>query len=283
MKTLFLILPTIILLAACSSPVKENEGQITEPERDEAPFNETELLVEESEEAEFETTWTRVAEAYIGDYQDLAIMVLKEEGKDEDGQIKVTGYYFYEKHQKNLDLEGTKNPNTGKYILTESYKGKPSGYMEFIPEKPDQSFWAAKKGGEQQDMNVRIFTGGDPYEMTLVIDHGTYGYEHELVFYNDDEAEPETTTDELKVTFIDDEFMAFTLDVVRTNGHLGGVSGIATIDGKKAKYYVPETDNTMLCDLEFDLSVKNEITVKENDCSSWHGAFASFDGTYVKQ
>ena len=241
-----------------------------------------EVEVADDDEDEFETKFTQIVEAYIGDYQKLAIMVLKEQKENEDGQIPVSGYYFYAAHQKNLDLEGTLDPTTGKYALTESYNGKTSGYMEFIPGNEKQSFWSAKKGGEQQEMSTKLLTGGDPEEMTLVINHATYGYEHELVYYNASEDEQGTTTDELNVTFINDEFMAFTIDVIRTNGHLGNVSGVAKINGDKAKFYVPETDETMLCDLDFDLSVDGEITVNENDCTSWHGAYASFDGTYVK-
>lgn len=282
MKHIFYLLIAVVFLPDCSPPEKEQEGQIMEYAGEEDNTEEDEPAPEnESDEEEFETKWTQVVEANIGTSGELAIMILKEQAQNEEGLIEITGYYFYVAHQKNLDLKGTKDPKTGKYILTESYKGKTSGYMEFITGKPDQSFWAPSKGGEKQDMSAKNLTGGDPYEMTLTLNHGNYIYEHEVTMMTGEENW--NNTDELKVTFINDDYMAFDINVVRTNAHLGAVSGIARVSEDKARYLVDEDDEFSICDISFDLSQKNEITVVENNCTIWHGAYATFDGTYVKK
>lgn len=279
-RIIYMIL-SLILFSTCTPPEKEEEGQIMEYAGDEDSLSDE---VEEiaDDENEFETKYTQVIEANIGLYQELAIMVLKEQGENEDGTINITGYYFYVKHQKNLDLEGVKDPISGKYVLTESYKGETSGYMEFIPGVEDESFWTpANDTRDEQELNAKKLLGGDPYEMTLAINHETYQYEHELQIYNGTDWDTDTATDELKVTWINEEFMAFDLNVTRRNSHLGSVKGVAKVAGDKAEYV--REGEWDACQLDFDLSNENEISVDEIDCSGWHGANATFDGTYTKK
>lgn len=283
MRYLAFILIPVSIFYSCTAPEKEEEGQIMEYAGDEDSEALDESVEDAEEEDEFSITYTQVLETYIGIYQDLAIMILKQEkGTNDDGTVNVTGYYFYEKHQKNLDLEGVMDPISGKYVLTESYKGKTTGYMEFIPGIADESFWTpANNTSDEQELNAKLLTGGDPLEMTLELNHGQYKYKHNVMMMVDEDENFEAT-DELNVTFINDEYMAFYINVTRTNAHLGSVAGVAKVYGDHARYLVDEGDEYMLCDLEFDLSEAGEIKVIENDCSSWHGAYASFDGTYKK-
>jgi len=58
-------------------------------------------------------------------------MVLNWDGPNEGGTSEIEGYYFYVRHQKNIDLKGFSDSRTRGIYLKESYKGKPTGYMEF--------------------------------------------------------------------------------------------------------------------------------------------------------
>mgnify|MGYP007077385884 CR=1 FL=1 len=283
MKNTLFILSSILVLASCTAPEKEETGQIMEYAGDEEDSTGIESVEEYDDEDEFETKYTQVIEANIGLYQELAIMVLKEQGENKDGTINITGYYFYVKHQKNLDLDGVKDPVSGKYVLTESYKGETTGYMEFIPGVADESFWApASDTEDEQALNAKKLTGGDPYEMTMIINHNTYEYEHEIQMYNGEDWDNESVTDVLKVTWINEEYMAFDLNVIRNNAHLGSVNGVAKVTGDKAEFNKDAESEWEICQLEFDITEK-DITVIEKDCSAWHGANAYFDGTYTKK
>lgn len=280
MKQLFYPLIFSILLVSCTgSEAEQNDTN----ETNESTDNDTTTAVSDnSNEEEYSVDFQRIVSAKIGTYQEQAILVLKESPINNQGVITVDGYYFYVKHQKFLDLQGTFTPKTGLYQLTESYKGEETGYMEFVIGNAEHSFWAPSPSSEdQQELHSELLDRGSADDMNIAIEFGEYGYEHEIMFYNGDGTDDGLVTDALKVAIINDEFLAFFIDVTGTNGHVGSVSGVAKITGDKARFSQGE-EEWEICDIEFDLSEEDQIIVIEHSCDGWHGAYASFDGVFSK-
>jgi hypothetical protein len=273
----------LILLASCGDTQPKEEGEKTKVNEETITDSlETEVVPVDDET---ENEWQEVVSAKIGDYQEIALMVLKESGENEDGTVNVEGYYFYVKHQKKLQLSGVKDPISGKYVLTEFYKEKPTGYMEFIiGDKNDESFWSpANDTEDEQEMIVTQLVSGDPYELTIELNSGDFENPHTIEFYQGEEEgwTEEDVIDELHITNVNGEFLLFDISVTGRNAHTGDASGLAIIDGYEAKWTEPFED--LECTLYFDLSRDGEITVTEENCDYYHGMNAYFDGIFVKK
>ena len=206
----------------------------------------------------------------IGRYESPAIMVLNWDGPNESGTSEIEGYYFYVRHQKNIDLKGFSDSRTRGIYLNESYKGEPTGYMEFYQGGIDgASYWtSSKENDDHQDFNSEELFFRDPSEKNLVIQKDKYRYKH-----TDDE-------DELNYVIINDEYFAFDIRVTR-GMHWGKINGITKISDVNQVLYVDDEQEG--CKLTFDLSEEGSITVVEKACWRYRGARASFDGIYSKQ
>jgi hypothetical protein len=249
--------------------------------------------VEESEETDggdFEGIESKhVMFCKIGIYQEPAIMALNWSESDENGVTPITGYYYYLKHGKYLDLEGYSESRTRGIYLTESYKGEKTGYMEFAQDAHIQpwdgeNYWAASKESTvHQEFYSQDILFQDPMEGNLALTNEHYYFDHEVMMFDAAEEYTMEVTNELHVSRINEEYFAFTLYVVCTNGHQGGVDGLAKIEGNKAYFDNESEDEWDVCKLTFDLSVPDEITVEEIECQAYHGARAYFDGTLYKK
>ena len=85
-------------------------------------------------------------------------------------------------------------------------------------------------------------------------------------------------SDVMSTTLINDEYLVFEYDVLRTNYHTGGIEGTATRKAPNAYYF--EGDEG--CKLTITTG-KNEITVEDdNTCGYYGGANVYFSGTLKK-
>ncbi len=235
------------------------------------------------ESANLEPEFTTIHAARIGTYQELAILVLKWYPLDDNGIHPIDGHYFYAKHQKRLELEGYSEPRTRRIYLTESYKGKKTGYIEFTQDDfENESFWAPnKQSKDRQDFKCYDLDSGEPLEMTVALNHEKYQDKHEVTGLGEP-GQYETVMNELLVTRINDEYLAFYISVIGDYAHLGTVQGVARIEGDQAIFDNRDKLNDG-CELNFDLSEKNKIKVKEVDCRDFHGARVTFDGVFTRK
>lgn len=290
MRNLLFLLFISFYIISCSS-AKEESGSDEENNSVEDTFalSTNEESLEEVDE-DFEGVETKhVLFCKIGIYQEPAVMVLDWGKSDENRTTPINGYYYYLKHGKYLDLEGYSESKTRGIYLTESYKGKESGYMEFAQDAHIQpwdgeNYWSTSRASTvHQEFYSEDILFQDPMEANIALTNEHYYFDHEVMMFDAAKEYTMEVTNELHLSRINDEFLAFKLYVVCTNGHQGEVNGLAKIEGDKAHFDNKATDEWEVCKLTFDLSVKDEITVEEIECQAYHGARAYFDGTlYLK-
>lgn len=221
------------------------------------------------EETAAERIWG-VYSGKLGLYQQEVVMELIISGN------QVSGSYFYAKHQKTLQLDGTYDKNTQKFLVTESYKGNPTGYMEFTLTKGDLvGSWMKKAGSkEKEDFHAALLPID---EKNFKAVHSTYEYKHQMQVYNaTEEADVEMVTDVLKVSQLGEGLFAFYYNVIGGTGHLGSMDGLGeTRDGIS----IFEVDD---CALQFDFSAKAAVVKETGDCQYYRGARVYFEGSLKK-
>ncbi|MEX1000533.1 MAG: hypothetical protein WDZ35_00310 [Crocinitomicaceae bacterium] len=273
------------LLACSPSSQEEEAGQIMEYTDNPGIEEEDRIDSAKAVEGKKNEADILVFGTKIGDYQQQGIMVLNWYPKDENGIYPIDGYYFYVKHQKNLTLEGYSEPASRKIYLTESYKGKETGYIVFIQDDQNaESYWAPGKENtkDKQPFQAEELYLDQPLSSAPLIEHSHYTYDHPITVYNGNEGWDTTqVTDQLYLSRINDDYLAFDLSVTRYNAHIGSVFGVAKINGDTAIFESDEYGEH--CLLTFDLSIANEIKITEDNCGAYHGANAYFDGTYVQK
>lgn len=264
-KTLLLISALFIIISSCTS---ENKNERTE----EMISNSKEVIIDEKDEplsppeVPVNENWL-VYEGVIGDYYQHVVLALtmREENT-------VAGTYYYDKHQKILDLNGTYNSESGVYELKESYKGKVTGYLTFKNVNGNLSGkWKAKKSSiEMQQLELNLLskkTGSIP-----TVEFSKYKNEHTVFMYTPDGEEEMDVIDRLKIAKIDEDNSSFSYNVTGANGHMGSADGIIKMDNQTTGHFYGE-DN---CDLEFKFSKKG-VEIIEHDCQYYHGARAYLD------
>jgi len=288
-KILFFLLISFLIIS-CSA--EEESDASTDEEVEVENVADTDELdeTEDDGDEDFEGVETKhILFCKIGIYQEPAIMSLDWGHSDENGVSNIKGYYYYLKHGKYLDLEGYSESKTRGIYLTESYKGKESGYMEFAQDAHIQpwdgeNYWATSKANTvHQEFYSEDILFQDPMEANIALTNEHYYFDHEVMMFDAQEEYTMAVTNELHVSRINEEYFAFKLYVVCTNGHQGGVDGLAKIEGNKAYFDNESSDEWDVCKLTFDLSVADEITVEELECQAYHGARAYFDGTLYKK
>ena len=241
MKYLFLLVIPFGIWS-CGEPAKEEEGEILEYDGEEITEESMEYY-EDEDEGDFEgVDMKHVLFCRIGLYQEAAIMVLDWMDEDENGVFPIKGYYFYVKHQKNLDLDGYSEPSTRGIYLTESYKGKETGYMQFAQDAHIQpwdgeNYWAPEKGSaDKQEFYSEDLITTDPMDANIALQYQQFTNPHEISMYmGDEEGEVvEDVTDELNWVIINEEYFAFDISTTGRNGHTGTANGVTTISGNKA-------------------------------------------------
>lgn len=281
-------LTLLLFVFSCGSPEKEAEGEILEYS-DEFTEESKEDLYEEAEDGDFEgVDMKHVLFCRIGLYQKPAIMVLNWMEEDENGVFPIEGFYFYVSHQKNLDLKGYSEPSTRGIYLTESYKGKETGYMQFAQDAhlqpwDGENYWSPEKGSaDKQAFYSEDLIATDPMETNIALQYDKFTNPHSISIYEGGEAgfSSEEVIDELNWVIINDEHFAFDIHTMGNNAHMGSANGLTKIKGDKA-IWISDTEDQ--CKLTFDLSnYEKEISVTEENCEYYHGMNASFDWTFSK-
>ena len=236
------ILPAICLaFASCAGEEtsEKEEAAPTEPKPLEATEPSVDDVSEESETNGIEEV--RVLKANIGLYQDQAIMVIEHSNEPAGAGYAVSGYYFYEKIQREIALEGEYVPEEERYMLVELVNGKQTGYMEIFLADHESSFWAVNEEAEKQELNAHVLMDYPVENLPVKIEHHKFTYEHDVEFLTGEASQP--TTDVLYATYIADSYMSFVLKVTRTNGHSGSLDGVLSLDGDLLKYYTEIGDS----------------------------------------
>jgi hypothetical protein len=272
----------LILQISCqnhSENVSDNEHFTDEVTSDSLITEGLEEISEEFEllpEASFAATYeSNILMCHVGMYQDVCVMVLNKHKANADHIEAVEGYYFYLKHQKNLDLKGQLDLNTNVFALNEYYKGKQSGYMEFNLTDKSENFWTTNRtNGERQQLNAKLLVTSATAESNDMV-NARYENQHLVMDMSMPEGEnTEMAVDNFNATFINDDYLVFEYDVIRTNYHLGGIDGLA----KKTKpnQYVFKGEEG--CVLTINKTGK-QLIIEDEGCGYYGGANVYFSGT----
>lgn len=224
-----------------------------------------------AEETPEEVIWG-LYEGYLGIYEKHIVMELNISGD------QVSGKYFYTKHQKSLDLKGNFNEATNVMSLTESYKGKVTGYLEFkLSRGIIEGKWMKKKGATESESFKASLINLNKNEFNLT--QNRYEDEHTVLIYNGVDGEDEMeATDVLTINRIGKKYFSFYYSVVGGNAHLGSIEGFGTLDKAGNGLFKDEE----ACELKFTFS-NNKAEVEETgDCQYYRGARAYFMGTLKK-
>lgn len=261
---------TFLLLFSYSC--SEDKKTVNEPMVQEATSHE---IIEEEiviPEDTLETVWA-VYQGKLGLYDQQVIMELSITGND------VNGSYFYTKHQKSLELTGVFDSQTNMVQLTESYKGKTTGYLEFNLSRGEiNGNWMKKKGHNEKEEFTAMLVNIDKDDYTL--NHSRYKNEHQITMYGLEEDNIEQVTDVLNISKIGGGYFTFYYSVIGKNAHMGNIEGFGEIGEDNLGIFRDEET----CELEFDFE-KNTIEVHETgDCRTYRGYHAYFEGilTLVK-
>lgn len=262
----FLLLFCIMALFACQEPASDTQNQSAEELVDE--------VVGINEDGPIEQY---VLTGKLGLYEMPFSMQLTVQGTN------VNGSYFYHKYMKDLDLTGTYDPSTRKVVLTESYKGEPSGYFEGTLKSSEfQGEWMASPEAEEKfPFTAEIFDNSN------AVDHGNDksldgNYFHRFVSFmvaGVDEETGEVKEEEydaenvLKLKHVANGYYAFFYSVMGANGHSGEAAGILESSAKDSLTFYGESD----CILGFKFTGRS-VYVSEYDCFYYHGARAWMDG-----
>ncbi|MFK8044586.1 MAG: hypothetical protein AB8B72_03770, partial [Crocinitomicaceae bacterium] len=247
-------------ISAAQDAVSETESAIINPE-----------LFNPVDPGTFANNKTLIYIAKIGQYQSQGFVDLtfKEES--------VSGSYHYSQYQKDLQLSGKVNYETGEIELEEAYKGKKSGYFKgILTESTITGKWSAKPDFQNRsDFSMQVV---DVNPEALRTDKGRfkkYKHSYESGLYNSetDEYDPYLTEDVIKVSFIDDRHFGFVYDISGMNGHSGTISGLAAL-GDSAKWYF---SGQAECELKFNF-IADTIKIEAQGCEDYSGFRAHFGG-----
>jgi len=244
----------------------------TSPTPSDEPSTETVSETTEANETSDENTEERVWGVYAGKlglYEQEVAMELIITGN------KVSGSYFYAKHQKALELNGTYDDSSQKFKVTESYKGKTTGYMEFTLLKGElNGYWMKRAGSKEKEDFQATLLPVDEKDFKVV--HSVYENEHEMSIYNAEDSEVETVTDVLKVSQLGKGLFTFYYSVVGGTGHLGNIDGLGETQNGKSTFELDE------CALQFVFNSKGAEVHETGDCQDYRGARAYFEGSLKK-
>lgn len=273
MKQFFLTSCTFFLLLifnSCKTEVAEVPN--TNIDTIEKPIsNQNEPITEESapENPKLNNYKWLLISGNLGLYESTVMIDLK----IQDGIV--TGRYFYARHQKFLNLDGTIDKN-GTIKLKESYKGKTTGYFNLSTQKSEwKGTWSAKKDfSDPQNFKGKIVEAIEEASYTPKFER--FKNDHTISVYNSEiqDGEQYDVTDDLMVNRISPTMITFYYHVTGVNGHIGSIEGVAHKNDNGIWIFKGE-DN---CTLTLEISDKEAI-IEEDQCQYYRGARAYFDNT----
>jgi len=193
----------------------------------------------------------------------------------------IFGGYWYLKHGKKLTLTGKASPKSNQINLTESYKGKTTGKFVLINQEDSLvGSWVAPNNSATAQ-NVHLKRVLKDQESPFKPKFEKFVWEHEISIYNyngEDEQSivREMAEDDMNLVKIGD-FVLFNYTVIGSNAHVGYISGLAPLKGKKAIYKGEKP-----CELSIEFVNEKTIKTDEDDCSYYRGMRAYFQGELKK-
>jgi hypothetical protein len=215
----------------------------------------------------------------LGDYQNQVVMHLEVE------EDSVTGSYYYSKHQKKLQLKGVLDRSNGMVVLTESYKGVATGYFKGVlfPSKIKGSWSATKNFEDKQKFELDLVNTATSAEIYRQNQFRRYlnTFINRSYDYSTDSYDFYEVSDILNVNFIDKLHFDFYYSVNGSNGHTGGIQGVAKMINKNNAVFISQDG----CELKFDFANKNKVVIKAtaDKCGDYGGANIIFDNTLKLQ
>lgn len=208
---------------------------------------------------------------------------------------KITGTYIYAKYGEPLLLEGQWDPETDRWVMTETWEGKVTGHFSFEYQDDQlRGFWKSSSEADKVEEFVFVRVEDHP-EVENQIQNSIseiYSWEHESwVYANNEQGEiyekKFTTKSWIRVTSVGQDHLLFFYRVWSSNGHRGTAEGMATrvADGfaayEQSFGYIPDTGP---CRLTFEFTGDQvEVTVI-NDCGHMGGARIGLPGgTYTRE
>lgn len=276
----------LLLLFACSQ--EQNDSSDSHLEADTLTQNQELVVTSDSIESKHQDSETHLISekgkavfyANVGIYGSPAILVLdiptEIEKNNQDGTVQVEGYYFYVSRQKNLQLKGELNSSEQVFRLTESHQGKTTGYFNFSLKDPSINYWTtAEEQEDHQELMVREIIPKNDKEEHLNFSMEKLTHKHEVLDMSAQTESWESVEDDLSLVFINDDFLAFDLNVVRTNFHTGGAFGLAEKSDDSTYVWLGEEG----CELTFILT-DHSVETFDNGCDYYHGFRASLDANF---
>lgn len=224
-------------------------------------------------------TWN-FFEATTGEYNQQIIIELA------TSETEVSGRYFYTKHQRFLTLIGTYDTLTQQYSLTESYKGEPTGYLDFqlTEDRCIQGNWRK----EQDTSSMPISFIGKELDLYLNnrdqmdVRFSEYEREHNALTYVLSGNDPieEEALDQFKLSTIDQKHFAFYFQSASDNAHYGTLQGIATMVEEDYAIFNANNDD---CLVSFRFYEDSVVIEEENDCSDYFLTNARYKAALIKK
>ena len=265
-----LIISILFLMSSCLQGTPE-EKEIPSSIASEklAPESSKELLeVVEVVEKTIPYKWVLIS-GVMGLYQSTVMIDLKISNGN------VTGKYFYARHQKYLDLNGTVGKD-GMIKLKESYKGKTTGFLNFtnIDGKIKGSWCAKEDFKDPQEFNGNEITTINDSDYAPKFER--FAYEHTTVIYNGEDVEPDeiAVTDDLMVNYISPDLITFYYHVTGANGHIGSIEGLAS--KSKDGIWIFKGEDECILTLKIDAK---KAYIDEDNCNYYRGFRAYFENT----
>jgi hypothetical protein len=215
-------------------------------------------------------------EGRMGTYEQQVVLELGILGTE------ITGRYFYARHQDFLALEGNFDSITETYYLTESYRGKITGYIKFTANSEGnlEGSWSKL---EESDPEPFIATKLDLTvdDMQLNVDFERYDFRHEVLIYSGVSNESDVTpvVDEIMISHLDEKYFSFHYSIIGGNGHLGSIDGLGIrTSADSAEYRSPANG----CVLSFAFANDSIVISEQEDCSFYRGMRAHFGNSLGK-
>lgn len=260
-----------LFLFACETNLPSEELENSTEE-----FTSKVLIEEETPEWVPSKNFEEIYTGKLGVYQAQVVMQLT--FSDE----KITGTYYYTKHQKKLNLEGNIDYYTGKITMMESYKNKVTGYLEgTLVDNEISGIWKAKKNDENtQKFNVSLLQTSEDNAIIEEVRFSKYILEHSIELYDSDTEDWQSmsTTDVIKVNSFTDNNFDFYYSITGTNGHTGSIEGIGTMQTES----IGQFKDGEGCELRFAF-FDDSLSIEAEGCENYAGARAYFGGTLRKK
>ena len=223
-----------------------------------------------------------LAVAQFGIYESIAVLTLIPlKSRKHDSVINIKGSYFYLKHGKDIKLEGFLSIKDSKVKLTESFKEKITGYISFSSKDKTDNYWSLDNSSEKEI--ARLIHVSDLNKKNNVKKIETLLFEKNIQIRDNtlpENTQPFNEVSKVWISKLPDKSLAFHIQVIGENFHLGRLKGMAFPRKKKKNEY---HHNSYLLGDECKLKIvleKQSIIFKDVSCSQCCGARVKLDGVY---